>query len=146
MLKLAICEDNPVHAQRISHMAEQLITVPFTCRIFSSGSELRSACQKEPHSFDIICMDISLEKDTATGIHFAQEINFLNPYAQIIYISQYLEYASDVYETEHVYFIHKEQLEAHLGNALHAAMKTGQTEKRIPLFRMPPKPVPHSPK
>lgn len=123
MLKLAICEDNPIHAQRISDLAKQLITVPFTCTIFSSGRELRSSCEKEKRSFDIICMDISLEKDNATGIQFAQEINLMNPYSQIIYISQYLEYASSVYETEHVYFIHKEQLETHFGNALQAAMK-----------------------
>ena len=45
-----------------------------------------------------------------TGIDAAKQINLIQPSAQIIFISSYLEYFSDVYETEHLYFVLKSQM------------------------------------
>ena len=40
---------------------------------------------------------------------------------RLFFISQYLQYATAVYETEHIYFIHKQQMEKYLPLALRAA-------------------------
>lgn len=63
-------------------------------------------------------MDIDLGSNSPTGIDLARRINSLNPRTQIIYVSQYIEYVSSVYETEHIYFINKSQLEEYLERAL----------------------------
>ena len=57
------------------------------------------------------------------GIALADQINKLCPDSQIIFISQYLQYATAVYETEHVYFIHKLQMAKYLPLALQAACR-----------------------
>ena len=45
----------------------------------------------------------------------------MNGDTQIIFVSQYLEFASDVYETSHLYFVNKEKLLEYLPKALTAA-------------------------
>lgn len=122
MLRIAICEDNPVHADKISAMTADILKVPFECRTFSSGVNFGETCSKEHYPFDIIFMDISLEKDSPSGIELAQDINLLNPTAQIIFTSQHLKYATPVYETRHVYFLCKDELELYLEKALLSAL------------------------
>lgn len=68
-------------------------------------------------------MDIDLGADAKNGIELARKINGLRPQTQIIYVSQYIEYVSSVYETEHIYFINKSQAEEYLGRALEKAMQ-----------------------
>ena len=67
--------------------------------------------------------DIELDCGDMSGIHLAEKINLSNPETQIIFISQYLQYASAVYETNHVYFVSKQQIEEYLPRALSAACR-----------------------
>lgn len=69
--------------------------------------------------FDIILLDIELDKES--GIDLALKINRLTPFTQIIYISAYIEYTSDVYQTKHTYFISKERLDEYLPLAISKA-------------------------
>ena len=73
--------------------------------------------------YDIIFMDIVLGNSSVSGIDLVHKVNFLNPGCQIIYISQYLEFAPDVYDTQHVYFVNKERLSEFLGKALNTSLK-----------------------
>ena len=57
------------------------------------------------------------------GIYLAENINLSNQETQIIFIIQYLQYASAVYETNHVYFVSKQQIEEYLPRALSAACR-----------------------
>lgn len=122
MLKIAICEDNTIHAEMILSILKKELS--FLCQIytFSSGAELLASCTASS-CFDIICMDIQLEQDCLSGIELAGQISLSCPDTQIIFISQFLEYASPVYETKHVYFVYKEQLSTYLPKALLAAVR-----------------------
>lgn len=51
-------------------------------------------------------MDIELGKEN--GIDLALKVNEVTPYTQIIYITAYMQYVSDVYQSKHTYFIDKE--------------------------------------
>lgn len=66
-------------------------------------------------------MDIELGEDS--GISLAQKLNRTMPDAQIIYISQHLEYVSSVYESQHIYFINKQHMETYLPRAVEIALK-----------------------
>lgn len=120
MLKIAICEDNTIHAEMILSVLEKELSQPCHTYVFSSGTELLATVSS---GFDIICMDIQLEQGCASGIQLAQQISLSCPDTQIIFISQFLEYASPVYETKHVYFVYKEQLSTYLPKALLAAVR-----------------------
>lgn len=54
-------------------------------------------------------MDIELELDN--GIQVAGMLNEKWPDCAIIYVTNYLFYAIDIYQTEHIYFVLKEQFE-----------------------------------
>ena len=54
------------------------------------------------------------DKGHAAGIAAAAEINRRYPDCQVVYLTNYLNYAVDVYETEHVWYLLKEQFEERL--------------------------------
>lgn len=122
MLKLAVCENNPVHFEMITDLIKQHLKSDFEITAFSSGSEFLSSLSDLKFPFDIVLLDINLGANSVSGISIAEKINQINSYSRIIFISQYLEYASAVYETDHVYFVSKKQLNQYLPKALDAAM------------------------
>ena len=111
MLKLAICEDNDIQCRQIHTLSCSSLEIPVEIDTFSSAT------------YHIILMDIELGSESVSGIKLAQRINLLNPNTQIIFISQYLQYASSVYETNHIYFVYKQQMEKYLPKALSAACR-----------------------
>lgn len=123
MLNIAICEDNPIHANCLKEKIEELLDVPFEIHMFISGNNFLQSCKKNDIDYDMIFMDIILEKDSENGIQIAKTINHLFPYAQIIFISQYLEFAPTVYETKHIYFINKDRLDDYLKKAIYTALE-----------------------
>ena len=124
-MNLAICEDNPQHYEIICSILMDLPENTFQTCHFSTGNELWETISNSASScpYSIILMDIDLGENSMNGIALADQINKLCPDSQIIFISQYLQYATAVYETEHVYFIHKLQMAKYLPLALQAACR-----------------------
>jgi two-component SAPR family response regulator len=60
---------------------------------------------------------------TYNGIDFASKINQIAPSCIIIFISNYLNYATEVYDVAHVYFILKSELNERLPRALEKAFR-----------------------
>lgn len=145
MIKIAVCEDNSVHAQIIDTAVNNLLEIPFEITNFSTARDFLEVLEKKGCPYDLVLMDIELDSGSAAGISLAQKITPLNQKAQIIYISQYLQYAPDVYETKHVYFVSKDRLTEYLDKALKTALKnlSLQTErflyfkKRQQQFKIP---------
>lgn len=125
MLKIAICDDNPVQLDIIQEEFKKAITenISYSIDTFDSEAAFADMLQSGNCPYDIIFMDIVLGEADVSGINLAHKVNFLNPKCQIIYISQYLEFASDVYDTQHVYFMSKERISEFLGKALDSALK-----------------------
>ena len=110
MLKIAICEDSEIFVEIIKKNIETILKVPYELHPFLSGKEFMTSLPEMGCPYDIVFLDISLGNDTVSGIELGQMINGENPRTQLIFISQYLEYASDVYSTKHTYFIYKNGL------------------------------------
>ena len=123
MFDIAICEDNPIHANLLKEKVSALLQMPFRIHTFLSGNEFLENCNEKSSNYDLIFMDIVLEKDSENGIQLAQIINRHFPFAQIIFISQYLEFAPTVYETKHIYFINKDRLDDYLKKAIYTALE-----------------------
>ena len=120
-MKLAICEDNPSHYEIIHTILQKYPPGAFEITHFASGDEFLRTVAENGCPYSIVLTDIDLGSDTVNGISLAEKINHISPDTQIIFISQYLQYATAVYETEHAYFIHKQQMEKYLPLALRAA-------------------------
>ena len=107
-----------------------MLNVPYKLDSFLSGREFLKALSENVCQYNLVFLDIELEDKSISGIDLGQMINSRNPQTQLIFISQYLEYASDVYSTKHTYFINKNRLNDYLADALHAALKNLDTGRK----------------
>ncbi len=112
-MRIAVCDDNKNwldQASAIIHMFAEENGLQPVLFLFSDTDVLLQE-QKEP--FDLIFMDIVLGREK-NGIQIVKMINERWPACQIVYLTNYLGYAMDVYETEHVWFVLKSQFKDRL--------------------------------
>ncbi|MEE0753309.1 LytR/AlgR family response regulator transcription factor [Frisingicoccus sp.] len=131
MLKIAICEDMVLHQKCLQNEIEKLMTEPCEFFCFSSASLFETEISEKSICFDIVFMDI--EFGTTSGIKLGREINNRYPLTQIIYVTGYPQYAGEVYKTDHVWFIEKNQLGKYLPLALNKALRAIQLTKNLHL-------------
>lgn len=104
MISIAICEDSiPMQAQIEDLTARLLPNVPI--EVFSTGEELITELTNEQTKYSIYMMDISLPG--ISGIETAAWIRERDPYALLIYITDYKEYVYQIFETLPFRFITK---------------------------------------
>ena len=104
MVTIGICEDSlPVQAQIENYISEILDNCPL--EVFSNGEELLDYLSDRKQRFSLYFMDISLPG--ISGIETAAAIREKDPYALIIYITDYKEYVYQVFETLPYRFITK---------------------------------------
>ena len=133
-LCIGLCDDNPLHLRMISQEIQRLCgmrEIEAEIHTWTSGAQLL----KEIETYDIQLYILDIRMPEITGIDAAKQINLIQPSAQIIFISSYLEYFSDVYETEHLYFVLKSQMAQRLPDALDRALaKLGQAQTGVCLL------------
>ena len=76
--------------------------------MFASPAVLLQEIGAHGYTPDIAIVDIQM--DEMSGIELAKRINTVLPQCAIIFATSYLSFATDVYETEHAYFILKVNL------------------------------------
>ena len=74
--------------------------------------------ENKTFEFDIAILDIEYDELNFSGIDLGKKINKNCPGCQIIYLTHLLEYATDVYETDHVYFVLKKNMQKTIFRAL----------------------------
>lgn len=120
MLKIAVCDDDPVHrGYTASLVRQELAESPPLISSFGSGEALLASVGGDKAPPDIAILDI--EMGQLDGISLAAQLKAIAPQCQIIFLTSYLDYATDVYAVEHCYFIIKRQLDRRLGPALRRA-------------------------
>ena len=130
-MRIGICDDSQLDREMIRDLLDLYFadkSIAYQVDLYGSGVDVIHEFQ-EGTAYDIVFLDISLGNDTVSGIELGQMINGENTRTQLIFISQYLEYASDVYSTKHTYFIYKNRLNEYLPAALDAALKNLQTDE-----------------
>ncbi|MCR5006137.1 MAG: LytTR family DNA-binding domain-containing protein [Clostridiales bacterium] len=125
MLTIAICDDQKEHLQR----AEALVDRTFAAedrkirkKCFSGAEELLLWLEMENQWPDIAILDI--EMDGEDGIALAKRLNTLVPTCRIIFLTSYMDYAMDVYEAEHIWFVVKAQAEEYFPAAVKKALRS----------------------
>ena len=116
MIPIAICDDEPLHA-RHTQAAIRRCEAQAVTRCFESPLALLAAVTQQGYAPRAAVLDIRMD-----GIELARKLNTLVPGCAIIFLTAYLSYAPDVYETRHVYFVLKNELEQRIGSALRAAL------------------------
>lgn len=121
MLSLVVCDDNPIHLRQL----EQIITSHTAAMdrqilAYNSPEALFSDIQVGRISPDICILDIQMQ--CLSGIELAKKVHHLLSHCAIIFVSSFLSLATEVYETPHVYFILKDELEQRIDSALELAL------------------------
>lgn len=130
MIKIAICDDDAEFLKRIHDivMVQGAAYQP-ELRLFSASAEFLHAINGEAYRPDIAIMDIVMPGDD--GIEAAKKLNSACPRCAVIFLSAHLSFATEVYETQHSYFVLKSQVEEKIGAALKKAMGTKEQKGRI---------------
>ena len=121
MLQIAICDDDGLHLKHTRKLAESILAAhsPVIAE-FGSANELLFKMEGTAYVPNIALLDIQMPG--VDGIELAGEINRIAPECKIVFVSSYIFYAPDVYNTEHIYFVLKSQMDERLPMALEKAV------------------------
>lgn len=121
MLRIAICDDDKVHIRYIRKIVEETLKdQAVIVSEYGSANNLLFSIDGKNSAPDIALLDIQMPD--IDGISLAKELNCSAPDCKIIFISSYISYAPDVYDTEHIYYVLKSQIEDRLPSALAKAI------------------------
>ena len=130
MIYIAICDDDGVQLKKteklIQKKAERFCP---EIDLFSDGTELIKAVESTDYSPDLAVLDIHMPGNS--GIEVAKTLNQLVPECGIIFLTSFLGYATEVYETRHSYFILKSELTERIDAALSKALENKAQEPRL---------------
>lgn len=121
MIHIAICEDDPIFLHELEKIIKNTPDLEADVCLCPSTEDQQGLYKPDSIPYDIVLMDIQLAGESS-GIILSKKILETHPVTQIIFITQYREYCSDVYETEHVYFIHKSDVKQYLPRAINKAI------------------------
>lgn len=120
MITIAICDDTPRDLSDACEAVRRALPQDGDIRAFSSWQPLLQ-CVENGWEPDVAILDIQMPEQD--GICLARELCCRCPDCRIIFLTNYLEYATDVYDVRHSYFILKSQLSSRIGPALNRALE-----------------------
>ena len=119
MIPIAICDDELLHARQ-TQAAIRRCEAQAVTRCFETPLALLAAVTQQGYAPRVAVLDIRMAG--MDGIELAKRLNALVPGCAVIFLTAYLSYAPDVYETRHVYFVLKNELDRRIDSALRAAL------------------------
>lgn len=117
MKQIVICDDDRAFASFLAQEVDAFFHGSCAITQFQTAEELRAASLE--FSPDIALLDIKLCEEN--GIALARELFPLHSGTVVIFITGYIEYCTDVYEAEHIYFLLKPLQRQQLHKALSKA-------------------------
>lgn len=136
-MNIYICDDDAFERRTTVDLLNHYCRkekIPANVTAFESGSSMFA--YSETHDggkgSDILLMDIEMKEEN--GIEIVARVNQVWPDCQVIYLSNYLSYSLDVYDTRHVYYVLKDQLKTRLPKVLKKAIESFQTARSTILF------------
>ena len=112
---IVICDDDRIDAHKTKSILREFeasIHQENEIVVYSSGKELISDLTAKKIVPYIIYMDIELNEESGVGI--ATQIAEICPTSYIVYLTNYLEYAVEVYDSDHLYYVLKRELRERL--------------------------------
>lgn len=119
-LSIFLLDDNAVFLQgfqqHLSEYLKQNAADAFTTAHFSDVPSMLEAAKTVP--VDLVIADIDLGANAPSGIDGVAELLKLWPDCAVIYLTAFLSYATDIYETAPIYYILKEEYTDRLPQAM----------------------------
>lgn len=103
---IGICDDDKKWRESCKRTLigfSTMIDMGMEVMCFSTAEEL---LEYKETPLDAVFLDIELGR--ANGIFVAKKLNKVRPNCKIIYMTNYLHYATEIYNTEHIWFVIKD--------------------------------------
>ena len=127
ILVIGICDDDKKWLQTCNKLLiefARLIKIDLETRCFSTSEEL---LEYKDVPLDAVFLDIELGKKL--GISVAKELNKSRPNCRIVYMTNYLHYATEIYNTEHIWFVVKKDFRDKIGEIIHRIIQDVESKK-----------------
>lgn len=122
-MKIGICDDEKEQALNTKKIVTDCLGNISDCVVeIYDPNNLDFDLDENRFDFDLLVTDIQFEDCDFDGIDLARKINLKCPKCKIIFLSNFLEYGPEVYETEHVWFVWKKSMKMLLKKAIHKAL------------------------
>lgn len=132
MLYVAVCDDVKMEAQFTARKVSSLLGRDHAeIQCYTRPEDLLSLIENGSYRPDIAVLDIELNSEM-DGIALADRLNKLVPDCMVIFQTGFAGYCSDVYRTEHLFFIDKARMDQYLPEALKKAVNCLQTRTMDP--------------
>lgn len=111
-LQIAIFDDQQTHAETAARAVEAYWTARGqVCQIMvCTTCEMVHAWLDSTPDAALIFLDIAIEGEQHTGIDLAHVVAARRPECQIVYLTSHLRYATEIFETDPLYFVLKDEL------------------------------------
>lgn len=133
-MRVGICDDDVLWCQRAETIIRDFGVKAGTEMEICSFSGWEEVQQYTGYPLDVLFMDIVLEsgeKEEENGIRLTSEINQRWKGCKVVYLTNYLCYAVDD-ETEHVFYVLKEQFEDKVGRVFEKILhQISQDKERL---------------
>lgn len=125
---IGICDDDKIWCEKAERLIEefgQQTMLETEVHCFEDG-EMLMAYSGAP--LEALFLDIELKKEN--GLKIAKDVNQKWSKCQIVYLTNYLSYATEVYDTKHIYFVMKEQFALRIGTVFEKISRELEQHKR----------------
>lgn len=129
-MKIIICDDERKDAEAAREILIGSRVAKADAITIVTPQELSMMLEVQDLFCDVAIMDIEYANQTYDGIALSREINEKLPLCQIIYLTWVLEFAPDVYDTKHCYFVLKENMQKMLPRAMEKANAVWQDQEQ----------------
>lgn len=113
---IGICDDDKQWRESCKRTLEgfsSMIKLTMEIRCFATAEEL---LEYKDTPLDAVFLDIELGRKN--GIFVAKKVNKTKPNCKIIYMTNYLHYATEIYNTEHIWFVVKKHFQDKVGEII----------------------------
>lgn len=119
-MNVIICDDNLLHLDYARSLTEKyLADTDAEIRCYHSARDVIALTNNADFIPHIAILNVEI--NGSNGIQLAEQLNRQFPRCQIIFISAFPRYASDVYQVPHVWFVLKNHIEEYLPQAIQKA-------------------------
>ncbi|MDD2979705.1 MAG: LytTR family DNA-binding domain-containing protein [Hespellia sp.] len=125
---VAICDDEKSWVGQSEKIIKDYAKKTFLDLEAFSFSGREELFTYEGNPIEVIFLDIDLA-DGDNGISLAEEINQRWPECQIVFVTNYIYYATEIYHTEHIFFVLKEQFSEKVGEVFRKVLHV--SEQRV---------------
>ena len=129
--EVVICDDEQDYIDRAKKVLQEFadeIGVKVNIITYTEPRDLIKDLETKKIIPALIFMDIDFEN--TTGIKTVEKINEMFKEGRIIYLTNYLEFATDVYTTEHFYYVKKGELRDRLPSITDKLRKEIESESK----------------